>query len=281
MRHMVNVTKKRPQVRRMHIDEVVQHALLAITFIALVISGFALRYDQGFVARFFFGWEGGFEVRGVLHRAAAVGFMGTIIWHVLFLFSSRGRRFAKDMMPKPRDFQFFLRRMIYNLGLRPRMGVHPAFQLRRKGRILGAGVGHRGHGHHRAHALVRQLVHSVPSQGRSRRRAGDPFLGGMARFTLAIFVWHFYSVIFHPHVYPMNPSWITGQMPEDMYEHEHPGHLEEARRETERVIEKRIERMRRRNGEATAGTTALDAKVDSASKPPETDGADKTDKNWN
>jgi hypothetical protein len=35
-------------------------------------------------------------------------------------------------------------------------------------------------------------------------------------------------------------------MPEDMYRHEHPGHIEEARRETERVIEKRIERMRRR-----------------------------------
>jgi len=59
-------------------------------------------------------------------------------------------------------------------------------------------------------------------------------------------------VIFHPHVYPMNPSWLTGQMPEEMYEHEHPGHLEEARRETERVIEKRIERMRRRNGEVSS-----------------------------
>ena len=41
-------------------------------------------------------------------------------------------------------------------------------------------------------------------------------------------------------------------MPEEMYGHEHPGHLEEARRETERVIEKRIERMRRRNGEDEA-----------------------------
>jgi hypothetical protein len=38
-------------------------------------------------------------------------------------------------------------------------------------------------------------------------------------------------------------------MPEDMYVHEHPGHLEEARQETERVIEKRIARMRRRNEE--------------------------------
>ena len=74
--------------------------------------------------------------------------------------------------------------------------------------------------------------------------------------SLAILVWHMYSVIFHPHVYPMNPSWLTGQMPEDMYKHEHPGHLEEARRETERVIEKRIERMRRRNGTTDDGAPA-------------------------
>jgi hypothetical protein len=46
----------------------------------------------------------------------------------------------------------------------------------------------------------------------------------------------------------MNPSWITGTMPEDMYEHEHPGHLEEARRETREAIERQVERTRRRSG---------------------------------
>ncbi|MBD3870910.1 MAG: hypothetical protein IFJ97_06070, partial [Acidobacteria bacterium] len=91
-RHLRDVLAKRPQVLRMRADEVVQHALLAVSFISLVISGFALRYDQGFVSRFFFGWEGGFEVRGTLHRIWAVVFMGTIVWHVLYLFSSRGRR---------------------------------------------------------------------------------------------------------------------------------------------------------------------------------------------
>jgi hypothetical protein len=40
--------------------------------------------------------------------------------------------------------------------------------------------------------------------------------------SLAIFVWHGYSVIFSPHVYPTNPAWISGMMPKDMYTHEHP-----------------------------------------------------------
>ena len=47
--------------------------------------------------------------------------------------------------------------------------------------------------------------------------------------TLAVAVWHLYSTVFHPNVYPMNPSWLTGRMPEEMYRHEHPEHLEEAR----------------------------------------------------
>jgi hypothetical protein len=64
--------------------------------------------------------------------------------------------------------------------------------------------------------------------------------------SLAIVVWHLYSVIFHPHVYPMNPSWITGTMPDDMYEHEHPGHLEQARADTEDAIQRQLERMRKR-----------------------------------
>jgi hypothetical protein len=38
---------------------------------------------------------------------------------------------------------------------------------------------------------------------------------------LAVLIWHMYSTIFSPTVYPMNPSWYTGKMPEDMYRHEH------------------------------------------------------------
>ena len=30
---------------------------------------------------------------------------------------------------------------------------------------------------------------------------------------LAILIWHLYSTVFNPDVYPMNPSWLTGKMP--------------------------------------------------------------------
>jgi hypothetical protein len=62
--------------------------------------------------------------------------------------------------------------------------------------------------------------------------------------TLAIVVWHLYSTVFSPHVYPMNPSWLTGTMPEKMYRHEHPDHVEEAKRETEQWVKKELDRMK-------------------------------------
>jgi cytochrome b subunit of formate dehydrogenase len=243
-RHLVNIATRRPQILRLHIDEVVQHALLAATFITLTVSGFALRYDQGFMARFFFGWEGGFEVRGILHRAAAVAFMGTTLWHILFLFSPRGRKFAKDMMPVPRDFQFFLRRILYNLGLRPRWECIQRFNYVEKAEYWGLVWG-------TIIMVTTGLMLWFDNWFIQFLPKGVLDIALVIHFweawlaALTIFVWHFYSVIFHPSVYPMNPSWITGHMPEDMYEHEHPGHLEEARRETEKVIERRIERMRR------------------------------------
>jgi hypothetical protein len=40
--------------------------------------------------------------------------------------------------------------------------------------------------------------------------------------TLSILIWHLYSTVFNPAVYPMNPSWITGTMPLAQYRHEHP-----------------------------------------------------------
>ena len=100
-------------------------------------------------------------------------------------------------------------------------------------------------------------VREVPAEAGRLLHTGEAWLA-----FLAILIWHMYGVVFNPHVYPMNPSWITGNMPDDMYEHEHPGHLEEARRETERVIEKRIERMRRRNDEPNPLDEITSCKVD-------------------
>jgi cytochrome b subunit of formate dehydrogenase len=249
-RHLRDVMAKRPQVRRMRMDEVWQHTFLMVSFIVLVISGFSLRYDQGFMARFFFGWEGGFELRGQIHRVAGFIFIITVIWHAIFLTTARGRKFVKDMMPIKRDFEFFGHRILHNLGLRPRWECVRRFNYVEKAEYWALAWG-------TVLMVITGLMLWFDNWFIGFLPKGFLDVALVIHFweawlaSLAILVWHLYSVVFHPHVYPMNPSWITGTMPEEMYEHEHPGHLEEARRETEEALERQIARVRRRQGAAS------------------------------
>lgn len=241
-RHIKNLIDSRPQVRRMKTDEVIQHALLAIAFIGLVVSGFALRFDQGFVSRFFFGWEGGFQLRGTIHRVFAVLFMGTVVWHAFFLTTARGRKFVSDMFPVRRDFKFFLDRALYNLGLREHTPCIQRFSYVEKAEYWALVWG-------TAVMIITGLalwfdnvvIQLLPKGVLDVALVVHYYEAWLA--TLAIVVWHLYSTVFNPHVYPMNPSWITGTMPEEMYHHEHPGYLEEAKRDTEALIRREIAKV--------------------------------------
>ena len=242
-RQIKNLLDQRPQVRRMRPDEVWQHALLMVTFITLVISGFALRFDQSFVARFFFGWEGGFQLRGTVHRVAAVGFIITIIWHVFFVLRPRGRAFIKDMLPNSHDFTFFIQRILYNLGRREHTPCIQRFSYVEKAEYWALVWG-------TAVMVVtgfmlwfdNWFIQFLPKGALDVALVVHYWEAWLA--TLAILVWHMYSVVFNPHVYPMNPSWLTGTMPEEMYDHEHPGHLEQARRETEEDLQREIAKVK-------------------------------------
>ena len=49
--------------------------------------------------------------------------------------------------------------------------------------------------------------------------------------TLAIAVFHFFFVIFHPDQYPMSLTWITGRMTVESCEHHHPAWFERMKAE--------------------------------------------------
>lgn len=237
--------ERRPQVVRMRMDEVFQHAFLAVSFIILVISGFALRYDQGFVARLFFGWEGGFELRGLVHRVAAMLFVATVVWHCVFLWTARGRKFLGDMMPRRRDFQFFVDRILYNLGLGEHNPCIQRFSYVEKAEYWALVWG-------TAVMIATGFMLWFDNWFIQFLPKGVLDVALVIHFweawlaSLAILVWHMYSTVFSPHVYPMNPSWLTGTMPEDMYAKEHPGHLEEAKADTQAMIQAQMDRVRAR-----------------------------------
>ena len=49
--------------------------------------------------------------------------------------------------------------------------------------------------------------------------------------TLAIVVWHFFFVMFHPEEYPMSATWLTGRMTHKHLRHRHPLEFERLDRE--------------------------------------------------
>lgn len=238
-RHHWLAQLRKPQVVRMSRLAVLQHTLLMVTFVVLVVTGFALRYSELDIFRFLFGWDGGFNSRGIIHRVAAVAFILTSIWHLFHLFSAEGRSFIRGMAPGMRDVREFIEAMMFNLGKRGRSPRFGRFSFVEKAEywaliwgtvimvLTGLALWFRNEAvatFSREFVAVSRVIHLY-----------EAWLA-----TLAILVWHFYAVILKPGVYPGNPSWWNGRMPAEMYEEEHPddpvegagGHHDEHKPET-------------------------------------------------
>jgi len=212
---------KKPQVRRMRLGELWQHHLLMVSFIVLVISGFALRFSESWITDLFFGWPHGFELRGLIHRVAAVVLVFVTVWHFIYLFTRRGRSFFVDMLPKFHDFRDFVHRILFNLGIAKTTPRFKRFSYIEKAEywalIWGTAV-----------MIItgfllwfdNYFVQFLPKGFLDVALVVHYYEAILA--SLAIAIWHLYSTVFSPQVYPMNPSWLSGKMPKEMYEHEHP-----------------------------------------------------------
>ncbi len=216
----IRVLNRGEQVVRMQRNELWQHTLLMVTFTVLTITGFAFHYSGSWWARWLFGWPGGFVLRRVIHLVAAVVFTGAAVWHLVYLGTARGRRFLKDVFPRGRDFRQFFETMGYDLDLRPERPRFGRFSYIEKAEywalVWGAVV-----------MAVTGFALWFGTTTESLLKVGALGVMLIVHFYeavlagLAILIWHLYSTIFNPPVYPNNPSWYTGRMPRDVYREEH------------------------------------------------------------
>ncbi len=221
LRKQIKDLSKKEQIRRMNYNEVWQHIFLTVTFIALVITGFSLRFSEAWWVKFLFGWEGGFPLRGIIHRVSAVLFVFTTVWHLLYLSSRRGRQFLIDMMPAVIDIKQLGQMVSHNLGVnksRPRFGRFSYVEKAEYWALVWGSV-----------IMIitgfflwfdNYAIKWFPKGFLDVALVIHYYEAWLA--SLAILIWHMYSTVFSPSVYPMNPAWYTGNMPKDMYIHEHP-----------------------------------------------------------
>jgi cytochrome b subunit of formate dehydrogenase len=203
----VNEFSGRRHVRMLPFERV-EHALLVISFVTLAWTGFALKYSDQWWARPSL-LEAG-NLRSIVHRIAAVVFVAVSLMHMISLMvNGRLRRHWTELFPKKEDAREALANFSYNVGLRsapPGRSAHSYVEKAEYwavvwGAIVMIATGLMLWGNNLMLALFPKVWLDV---------ATSVHFYEALLATLAIVVWHFYTVIFDPDVYPMDTAWLTG-----------------------------------------------------------------------
>jgi len=224
---------------RMTLNERMQHLNLGVNFTLLVITGFALSFSTAFWVAPITDLPMGMTFRGFLHRLCGVATLFLGGYHLLYLaFTKRGRIIIKDMIPGLKDAIDLWEMLKNNLFInRPAKELKmPRFNFREKLEYLGLIWG----------TIVMTVTGFIlwfktewlqffPMWTWEVARAIHFYEAVLA--TLTIIVWHFYSVVFNPDVYPMSWAWITGDLTEHEMELEHGLELEKIKAEKGRLVD--------------------------------------------
>ena len=195
---------------RMYPFERIQHALLVVSFLTLVWTGFALKYPDQWWALVLIHWERWFPVRGVVHRISAVVMIAVSLTHALSLIGSPHlREHWKELWPVRRDLPEMLLNFAYNMGWRrqrPTISSHSYVEKLEYWAVVWGTVVMGITGVMLwANNLVLRFLPKVVLDLATTVHFYEALLA-----SLAIFIWHFYSVIFDPDVYPLETAFLTG-----------------------------------------------------------------------
>jgi cytochrome b subunit of formate dehydrogenase len=213
-----------PTWERFSLSDRLQHAIMALSFIILAVTGLPQKYITANV-RFvddLIDAMGGIEAVRVIHRGAATILMLATVYHMLEVaYRVLVRRTALSMLPRYRDVVDALQAVRYNLGLareRPRMDRFTWEEKVEYWSLIWGTVVMIGTGFMLWNPVA--TARFLPGQ---YIPAAQVVHGGEALLAiLAVLVWHVYSV----HLRYLNRSMLTGRMTEEEMAHEHPLELE-------------------------------------------------------
>jgi cytochrome b subunit of formate dehydrogenase/protein-arginine kinase activator protein McsA len=198
---------------RVYLLERIEHGLLTVSFIVLAYTGFALHYPDGWWAHPLLRFEHDYPIRGVVHRTAGTILVATALFHVLtILFNRKLRLHWTEFLPKVSDVREMMEGLLWRLGLKaekPYYSPHGYIEkIEYWALVWGTAV----------MALTGSVLwfnnwtlSMMPKVWMDVMRSIHYYEAVLA--TAAIVIWHMYTVIFDPDVYPMDPGWWTGYSP--------------------------------------------------------------------
>lgn len=244
--HMIQARKRQetgPKITRFDTHQLIQHMALTISFILLAVTGFALRYPDAWWVRGLSELGMNEPSRRIVHRIMAVLLIACSIYHVVYLFfTRRGREEFRAIAPEKRDLGDFTDTMKFHLNLSRKSPEYARYDYSQKAEYWALIWG-------TIAMIITGFILWFPAQL-------SPYMPGWAitaaqtihlyeawLATLAIVVWHFFFVIFHPEEYPMSWTWLTGKMNLEHVKHRH-------RRWYRALIEAETERQQEAENEA-------------------------------
>lgn len=204
----------RPEVERMNLNFRIAHWLVVASFPVLVVTGFALKFPGQWWARPILIWETRFAFRGTLHRGAAVVLLAAIAYHIVdLILVRRDRAILASMKPGLADLHHLQDTLLYNLGFsktRPIFSGCATYVEKLEywafmwGTCVMAATGF-------LLWFNSFTLRHFPKWVTDAATALHYYEAILA--TLSILIWHMYTVVFDPEVYPMDRAWITGMAP--------------------------------------------------------------------
>ncbi len=179
----------------------------------LAWTGIALKYpDQWWASPLMLG-ESTLHLRRNVHRIAAVVMMIVSLMHLYSLiFMKRLRAHWLEMLPKFQDLPDAVNGLLYNLGLKDKKPALPHHSYVEKAEYWAVVWG----------TIVMVITGGMLWLNNWTLQFLPKWVIDLATSvhwyeavlaSLAILVWHFYSVMFDPDVYPLDTAWLTGKSP--------------------------------------------------------------------
>jgi len=214
---------------RMSLNERVQHFLLLVSFITLVITGFALKFPDSWLGKLVIDFLGkpAFDARGVVHRVASVVMVGVSIYHLGYIFfTARGKKLIRDLWPLKKDASQLMQSLFYLIGRsksKPEFGRFSYIEKMEYWAVVWGTIvmGVTGG----ALWLENTFLRFIGTEGMYVATLIHFYEAILA--SLAIVVWHFYLVFLNPDSFPMSRVWLKGYLTEEEMIKEHPGEYKE------------------------------------------------------
>jgi cytochrome b subunit of formate dehydrogenase len=205
------LTSEVPGRQRMSPGFRLAHALMAGSFVVLTYSGFALTYPEAWWAVPLQAWEDQYDIRGWVHRIAALVMLASALVHVVHLAVDRkARACIWQFIPGRGDLHELKERAMYFLGRQPDPPKSPWVGYPEKMEYGGVVWGTvvmtvTGFALWFENIVLRWFPSWVMDLS-TTIHFWEAVLAG-----LSILVWHLYAVVFDPVVYPMDSAWLTGR----------------------------------------------------------------------